>query len=71
MTTIYGNNATDTPPRPHIIAALLAQAASVEPGACLGYDEQAHRIGAAMPSETGQAIVTWKGKDASGKDRPE
>jgi hypothetical protein len=49
--------------RPPLSASLLAPAASIEAGQCFGYDEQAPCIGPAMPSETGQAIVTWKGND--------
>ena len=57
---------TSTDNRPPLSAALLAQAADIEPGMCFGYDEEQHVIGAAMPSEHGQVVVTWRGKDAAG-----
>jgi len=54
-------------PRPPLSPALLAQAEDIAPGMCFGYDETQHVIGAAMPSEHGQAIVTWLGRDAAEK----
>lgn len=47
--------------RPPLSADLLAQAASIEPGVCFGLTP-GNRIGERMPSETGQSIVTWRGK---------
>lgn len=49
--------------RPPLSPALLSQAASVERDTCFGYDDEQHIIGSAMPSERGQVIVTWKGRE--------
>jgi hypothetical protein len=55
-------NQDDTPRQP-ISAAMLSQAAEIAPDTCFGYDDEQHRMGSAMPSEHGQAIVTWRGID--------
>jgi hypothetical protein len=62
MTAISSND--DRLPRPPISAALLAQADNIEPDTCIGYDEAQHIMGGTMPSETGQSVVTWRGRDA-------
>jgi len=49
--------------RDPLSAALLAQAARIERGVCFGINAD-NTISAAMPSATGQAIVTWRGRDA-------